>query len=62
MKLRRGETLFFSYVVFKSRAHRNRVSANVYGDARSIRIMNPQNMPFSIERMAFGGFKVVVDL
>jgi len=62
MKLKSGETMFFSYVVFKSRAHRDRVSAKVYADPRSIKLMDPKNMPFSAKRMAFGGFKVVVDL
>lgn len=54
--------MFFSYVVFKSRKHRDQVTAKVYNDPHSIKLMNPKNMPFNPKRMAYGGFKVAVDL
>lgn len=62
MRLERGETVFFSYVVFKSRAHRDRVTAKVQKDPHSVEIMDPANMPFDPQRMAYGGFRVMVDL
>ena len=50
----------FSWIVFKSRAHRNRVNAKVMKDKR-LADMDPKSMPFDVKRMAYGGFKVLVD-
>jgi uncharacterized protein YbaA (DUF1428 family) len=61
MKLKRGETVFFSWIVFKSRAHRDRVNAKVMKDPR-IANMDMTSMPIDPKRMLYGGFKVVVDL
>ena len=58
MKLKPGETVVFSYVVFKSRAHRDRVNAKVMKEMASMGA--PMDMPFDPKRMAYGGFKVVV--
>ena len=57
-----GETVVFSFIVFKSRAHRNEVNANVMKDP----LMNDPKykdkpMPFDMKRMAYGGFKVIVE-
>ena len=60
VKLKPGETAFFSWIVFKSRAHRDRVNAKVMKDPR-LDSMDPKNMPFDMTRMAYGGFKVLVD-
>jgi uncharacterized protein YbaA (DUF1428 family) len=60
-ELKRGETVFFSWIVFKSRAHRDRVNAKVMKDPR-IAKMDPESMPFDAKRMVYGGFKVLVDL
>lgn len=60
MKLKPGETVFFSYIVYKSRAHRDRVNAKVMKDP-SMAEMDPTSMPFNPRRMAYGGFKVIVD-
>jgi uncharacterized protein YbaA (DUF1428 family) len=60
MKLKRGEVVFFSFIVFKSRAHRDRVNAKVMKDPRLSESMT-KKMPFDIKRMAYGGFRVVVD-
>ncbi len=53
------ETVVFSYVVYKSRAHRDRVNAKVMKDKRFIKMMeNP--CPFDGKRMSMGGFKTLV--
>lgn len=62
VKLKRGETVFFSYITYKSRAHRDRVNAKVMKDPRLAAMMEGGVMPFDTKRMAFGGFKAVVDL
>ena len=61
-KQKGGETVFFSYVVYKSRADRDRVLKNVMKDKRLASMMDPKKMPFDGKRMIYGGFKVVVDL
>ncbi len=62
VKLKRGETVVFSWIVFKSRAHRDRVNAKVMKDPRLADMMDPKAMPFDAKRMIYGGFKVLVDL
>jgi uncharacterized protein YbaA (DUF1428 family) len=62
VKLKRGETVVFSWIVFKSRADRDRVNAKVMKDPRLADMMDPKAMPFDSKRMIYGGFKVVVDL
>jgi uncharacterized protein YbaA (DUF1428 family) len=61
LKLKRGETVVFSWIVFKSRADRDRVNAKVMKDPR-LKDMDPKTMPFDVKRMVFGGFKTIVDL
>jgi uncharacterized protein YbaA (DUF1428 family) len=61
IKLKPGETVVFSYLVFKSRAHRDRVNAKVMKDPRLAEdMMDPKDMPFDVERMNYGGFRVLV--
>jgi uncharacterized protein YbaA (DUF1428 family) len=62
VKLKRGETVIFSWIVYKSRAHRDRVNAKVMSDPRLASMMNPKAMPFDGKRMFFGGFTTLVDL
>ena len=62
IRLRRGETVVFSWIVFKSRAHRDRVNAKVMKDKRLAGSMDPKSMPFDVKRMIYGGFTVLVDL
>ena len=62
VKQKSGETVFFSYIVYKSRADRDRVLAKVMKDKRLASMMDPKQMPFDAKRMIYGGFKVVVDL
>jgi uncharacterized protein YbaA (DUF1428 family) len=54
--------VFFSYIVYKSRAHRDRVNARVMKDKRVASMMDPKTFPFDGKRMIYGGFKVLVDL
>jgi uncharacterized protein YbaA (DUF1428 family) len=61
IKLKRGEIVVFSWIVFKSRAHRDRVNAKVMKDPR-LAEMDPKSMPFDTKRMVYGGFKILVDL
>jgi len=62
VKLKRGETVVFSWIVYKSRADRDRINAKVMKDPRLADMMDPKNMPFDGKRMIYGGFKVLVDL
>ena len=62
VKLKPGETVVFSWIVYKSRAHRDRVNAKVMKDKRLTKMMDPKSMPFDGKRMFWGGFKVMVDL
>jgi uncharacterized protein YbaA (DUF1428 family) len=57
-----GETVVFSWIVYKSRAHRDKVNAKVMADPRIAKMMGPGGMPFDVERMSYGGFQVIVDL
>jgi uncharacterized protein YbaA (DUF1428 family) len=60
-KAKPGETVCFSWIVYRSRAHRDRVNARMMKDPRMLKLMNSP-MPFDLKRMAYGGFKVLVDL
>ncbi len=60
-KTRAGETVVFSWIVYKTRAHRDRVNAKVMKDPRLLKSIDPKNMPFDCKRMAYGGFKVLVE-
>ncbi len=61
IKLKPGETVVFSFIVFKSRAHRDKVNAKVMKDPRMARMMESGPMPFDLKRMVYGGFKLLVD-
>jgi uncharacterized protein YbaA (DUF1428 family) len=62
VKQKNGETVFFSYIVYKLRAARDRINAKVMKDKRLAKMMDPKAMPFDARRMIWGGFKTVVDL
>ena len=62
VKLKRDETVVFSWIGYRSRAHRDRVNAKVMSDPRLTGMMDPKDMPFDAKRMFFGGFKVIVDV
>jgi uncharacterized protein YbaA (DUF1428 family) len=57
-----GETVVFSWIAYKSKAHRDAVNKKVMKDDRIAAMMDPKDMPFDVKRMAMGGFKVAVDL
>jgi uncharacterized protein YbaA (DUF1428 family) len=59
-KPRTGETVLFSFIVYKSRAHRDAVNKKVMKDPRLAASCDAKNMPFDIKRMAWGGFQVLV--
>ena len=58
VKLKPGETVVFSWIVFKSRSHRDRVNAKVMKDPRLADMMDPKKLPFDGKRMIYGGFKL----
>ena len=60
-KPKAGETMMFSWIMFKSKAHRNRVNAKVMRDPAIAKMMKGKKMPFDSKRMAYGGFKIMVD-
>lgn len=62
MKPKAGETIVFAFVVFKSRAHRDRVNAKVMGDPKLMDGFDAKKMPFDCTRMVYSGFKTLVDL
>jgi uncharacterized protein YbaA (DUF1428 family) len=62
VKLKKGEVVVFSWIVFKSRKARDRINAKVMKDPRLDRMVDPKNMPFDGKRMFWGGFKELVAL
>ncbi len=62
IKLKPGETVVISFILFKSRTHRDRVNAKVMADPRMKKMMEKGPMPFDVKRMVYGGFKLLVDL
>ena len=61
IKLKPGETVVFAYILFASRAQRDRVNAKVMKDPRLADSMDMKSMPFDHKRMVYGGFKVLVE-
>ncbi len=59
-KVKPGETVVFSYIVYRSRAHRDKVNAAAMKDPRLSGLCDPAKMPFDCRRMSYGGFKVLV--
>ena len=62
VKLKPGEVVVFSWIMYKSRAQRDRVNAKVMKDPRLEAMMDPKALPFDGKRMFWGGFKVFVDV
>ena len=60
-KLKRGETVVFSWIVYKSRAHRDQVNEKVMKDPKMAKMMMSMPMPFDCNRMLCGGFEVLVE-
>ena len=61
VKAKRGEVVVFSWIVYKSRAHRDKILPKIMRDKR-LTSMDPKNVPFDMKRMSYGGFKVLVDM
>ena len=61
VKLKPGETVVFSWIVYKSRAQRDRIMAKVMKDPRLADMMDPKKVPFDGKRMIYGGFELFVD-
>jgi uncharacterized protein YbaA (DUF1428 family) len=61
VKLKRGETVVFSWILYTSRAHRDKVMKKVMKDPRLNTMMSGKEMPIDAKRMIFGGFKVIVE-
>ena len=60
-KVKPGETVVFSWIVYKSRGDRDRVNKKVMKDKRIAAMMDPKAMPFDAKRMIYGGFKTMVE-
>lgn len=60
VKLKAGEVVVFSYVVYKSRAQRDRVNKKAMKDSRLAALMDAKAMPFDAKRMIYGGFKSIL--
>ena len=62
VKLKPNETVVFAYIVYASRAQRDRINAKVMKDPRLAKMMDPKAMPFDLKRMFWGGFRTIVSL
>jgi uncharacterized protein YbaA (DUF1428 family) len=62
VKLKKGEKVVFSFIVYKSRKDRDRINKKVMNDPRIAKMMDPKNPPFDMKRMFVGGFKAMVEL
>ena len=62
IKAKKGETIVFAWIVYKSKAHRDKVNAKVMKDPEMGQGMDMTKMPFDIKRMLYGGFQTLVDL
>jgi len=62
VKLRPGEVVFFSWILYRNRKHRDSVNRKVMKDKRITPMMDPKKLPFDGKRFFWGGFKVLVDL
>jgi uncharacterized protein YbaA (DUF1428 family) len=61
IKSKPGETIVFAWIVYKSRADRDRINAKVMKDPDLCGDMDPKTMPFDCKRMLYGGFKTIVE-
>jgi uncharacterized protein YbaA (DUF1428 family) len=60
VKLKKDETVIFSWIVYKSRSQRDKINKKVMADPRLDSMMDPKDLPFDGKRMIFGGFKPLV--
>lgn len=62
VQLKRNETVIFAWIVYRSRAQRDRVNEKVMADPRLADMMDPESNVFDTSRMFWGGFEVIVDV
>ncbi len=62
VKAKKGEVVFFSWIVYKSRKDRDRINKKVMMDPRLSDMMAGKDMPFDSSRMIYGGFKTLISL
>jgi len=62
VKLKPGEVVWFSWILYRNRKHRDSVNKKVMKDKRIADMMDPKKMPFDAKRFMWGGFRVMVDL
>ncbi len=62
VKLKAGEVVVFSYIVYESRRARDRINKLVMADPRLAKMMDPKAAPFDAKRMIWGGFKSIVEM
>jgi uncharacterized protein YbaA (DUF1428 family) len=62
LKLKSDETVVFSWIVYASKAERNRVLKGVMSDPRMDTMMNMKNHPFDPKKMLMAGFNTIVDM
>lgn len=63
IKLKADESVWFSFITYKSKAHRDKVNAAVMKDATmNEKVWKDKPMPFDMNRMAYGGFKTIVEV
>ena len=61
VKLKKGEEVWFSWIVYRSRKDRDRVNGRAMKDPRLAKMMDMKAMPFDSKRMVYGGFRMLVD-
>ena len=62
LKTKPDETVIFSWITYKSKAHRNSVNKKIMKDKRIANMMGENCMPFDVKRMLYGGFKIIVNV
>ena len=62
MKLKADEVVVFSWIIYKSRAERDRINAKVMKNPRLAAMMDPKSLPFDGKRLFMGGFKTMIEL
>lgn len=62
VKLKPGEVVWFSWIIYKSRKQRDSINAKVMKDPRIAKMATPAQMPFDAKRMIYGGFRIAVDM
>jgi len=59
-KLKPDETVVFSFIVYKSKAHRDQINKKVMSDP-SMKDFDPKTMPVDMKRFVMGGFNPIVE-